>query len=269
MTDDKKMDPACIERDAIAVERPAQGVAVLTIRSAPLGVLRMSVKRAIRESLTALEADQSVRAVIVTGTGRAFSVGSDIRDFEPDPGWQLAAEREENALNDQIEGARFAVISAVNGHCHGGGLVLAMACDLRVASRSACVSLPEVKVGAFASGSGTQRIVQFLGKGRTLDLLLTGRVLAAEQALAIGLVDRVFEDDQFTENALVLAKEIAALPPGAVEASKRCVNQGLRHGWAHGIRLEADYAASLGVSEDAIEGQRAFREKRPPRFTGR
>jgi len=265
---DRQTETPFIERDAIVVERPAKGVGLLRIASQPLGVLRMSVKRAMSERLAALEADPGMRVVIITGSGRAFSVGSDIRDFERDAGWLLAAEHEEQSLNDQIERARFAVIAACNGHCHGGGLVLALACDLRIAARSVAFSLPEVKVGAFASGSGTQRIAQFLGKGRMLDMLLTGRTLSAEEALALGVVDRVAADDELLNNAMALAMEIASLPSGAIEASKRCVNEGLRHGWAHGMRLEAEYAVSLGLSEDAAEGQRAFLEKRAPRFTG-
>lgn len=265
---DRQSETPSIERDAVIVERPAKGVRLLRIASQPLGVLRIAVKRAMRERLGEFDADPSVRAVIITGSGRAFSVGSDIRDFESDAGWLLAAEHEEQSLNDQIERARFAVIAACNGHCHGGGLVLALACDLRIAAQSVVFSLPEVKVGAFASGSGTQRLAQFLGKGRTLDMLLTGRVLGAEEALALGLIDRLAPDDELLAAATALASEIAALPAGAIEASKRCVNEGLRHGWAHGMRLEAEYAVSLGLSEDAAEGQRAFLEKRLPRFAG-
>jgi len=120
---DRQTETPFIERDAIVVERPAKGVGLLRIASQPLGVLRMSVKRAMSERLAALEADPGMRVVIITGSGRAFSVGSDIRDFERDAGWLLAAEHEEQSLNDQIERARFAVIAACNGHCHGGGLV--------------------------------------------------------------------------------------------------------------------------------------------------
>ncbi|MET4808145.1 enoyl-CoA hydratase/isomerase family protein [Limibacillus sp. MBR-115] len=255
-----------IERDAILQERSVAGVAILRIASKPLGVLRISVKKALRERLAALETDPAIRVVILTGNGNAFSVGSDIRDFEADEGWLLAAEDEEKKLNEQIEMSRLAVIAACNGHCHGGGLVLAMACDLRIAADSAVFSLPEIKVGAFASAGGTQRVCQFLGKGRAMDMLLTGRALSGSEALEIGLIDRIAPEGELIDAATELAKQIASLPTEAIEASKRCVNEGLRYGWAQGIELETKYAVSLGLSEGAAEGQKAFLEKRAPRF---
>jgi enoyl-CoA hydratase/carnithine racemase len=261
-------DPA-IERSAVRVTRPREGVALVTIAAEPLGVLRVAVKRALRAVLTELEADRAVRAVVLTGTGKAFSVGSDIKEFAHDSGWLLRAEFEENGLNDQIEAARFPVIAALNGHALGGGCVLALACDLRLAAASAKLGVPEVRVGAFASGSGTQRLARLVGRGRALYLLLTGRTISAAEALSLGLVEQVVDDGVLQERALDIASDIAAQAPAAVEASKRCVNEGLRHGWAHGMELEARLVVSVGLTDDAAEGQRAFLEKRPPRFTGR
>jgi len=257
-----------IEAGAIKISRPRPGVALLTIASEPLGVLRLAVKRAMRQALTMLEADAAVRCVVLAGSGKAFSVGSDIKEFKRDGDWLLEAEREENALNDQIEAARFPVIAACNGYALGGGAVLALACDIRIAAASAKFGLPEVHVGAFASGSGTQRLVHLLGRGRALYLLLTGRILSAEEAKAFRLVEEVIADETLIERALELATAIAALPPSAVAASKRCVNMGVRYGWDAGIALESTLAVEVGLSDDAAEGQRAFIEKRPPRFSG-
>ena len=256
------------EPGAIKVSRPRPGVALLTIASEPLGVLRLAVKRAMRHTLATLEGDATVRCVVVAGTGRAFSVGSDIKEFKLDGGWLLEAEREENALNDQIEAARFPVIAACNGYTLGGGAVLALACDIRIAAASAKFGLPEVHVGAFASGSGTQRLARLVGRGRALYLLLTGRILSAEDARAFGLVEEVIADEELIERALELSTAIAAMPASAVAASKRCVNMGLRYGWDAGIALESRLAVEVGLSDDAAEGRRAFIEKRPPRFSG-
>ncbi|HMN87397.1 MAG TPA: enoyl-CoA hydratase-related protein, partial [Bauldia sp.] len=123
------------------------------------------------------------------------------------------------------------------------------------------------KVGAFASGSGTQRLARLIGRGRALLLLMTGRLIDADEAFRLGIVEEVADGDA-VEAALSLAAEIAAMPPAAVAASKRCVNGGLRDGHAAGMALEAEHVVSLGLSADAAEGQRAFIEKRAPRFTG-
>src|SRR5690606_17200772 len=136
--------------------------------AAPLGVLRVAVKHAMLEALEQAEQDDDIRAVVITGNARAFSVGSDVRDFEQSAAWLERAEAAENTLNDYIERMRLPVIAAINGHALGGGLVLALACDIRVAARSAMLGVPEVKVGAFASGSGTQRLPGLIGRGRAL-----------------------------------------------------------------------------------------------------
>ncbi len=180
-----KMNPENIpseETSAIQVSRSREGVAVITIVSEPLGVLRHSVKRALMRAFAELEQDASVRCAVLTGMGKAFSVGSDIRDFSQEVGWLLENDYWESGLNLLIEDARFPVIAACNGHTLGGGAVLALACDFRVAASSAKFGFPEVKVGAFASGSGTQRLPRLVGRGRALELLLTGRVITAEEA---------------------------------------------------------------------------------------
>src|SRR3989339_168235 len=177
------------EADAVRVTRPRAGVALVSIVSAPLGVLRHAVKRALWSALRGLEANPEVRCMVLTGTGKAFSVGSDIRDFSQDVGWLLENDYWEAGLNQAIEDARFPVLAACNGHTLGGGAVLALACDIRVAAASAKFGFPEVKVGAFASGSGTQRLPRLVGRGRALDLLLSGRVIDANEALRIGMVE--------------------------------------------------------------------------------
>lgn len=256
-----------LESDAIQLEHPRPGVALLTIVSAPLGVLRFGVKRALQAALKRLESDHRVRCVVLTGTGKAFSVGSDIKSFKQDTGWILENEYVEAGLNAAIEALSLPIIAACNGYTLGGGAVLALACDIRVAGDTAQFGFPEVKVGAFASGSGTQRLAQLVGRGRALDLLLTGRTITAQEALSFRMVEYVVPDDELLKHALDLAEQIAANAAPAVAATKRCVNTGLREGFETGLTLERQLRVETGAGPDAIEGRAAFLEKRPPRFT--
>ncbi len=254
------------EEDSIRVKRPGDGVVILTISSEPLGVLRHAVKRTLVRIIQELDQDPSVRCVLLTGMGKAFSVGSDIRDFSQEPGWLLENDYWEAGLNQALEEARFPIIAVCNGHTLGGGAVLALACDFRMGSATARFGFPEVKVGAFASGSGTQRLPRLVGRGRALELLLTGRVISAAEALQIGLVEFVYPDEILQEKALDLATLIASYPGGATEATKLCVNTGLREGWQTGLALESDLRVKTGRGLDAIEGREAFLEKRDPKF---
>lgn len=254
------------EEDAIRVTRPRAGVALVSIVSAPLGVLRHAVKRALWSALRRLETDPGVRCLVLTGAGKAFSVGSDINDFSQDVGWLLENDYWEAGLNQAVEDARFPVIAACNGYTLGGGAVLALACDIRVAAASAKFGFPEVKVGAFASGSGTQRLPRLVGRGRALDLLLTGRVIDAAEALSYGLVEYVFPDGELIEKTLDMAEVIASFPGSVTSAAKRCVNVGLREGIRSGLALEQDLRIRTGRGADASEGRQAFLEKRPARF---
>jgi enoyl-CoA hydratase/carnithine racemase len=262
-TDD---DHGKVETEAIEVTRPREGVVQITIASQPLGVLRFGVKRALQARLAEPELDPGVRCIVLTGVERAFSVGSDIRDFSLEVGWLLENEYVEASLNAAIEASRLPVIAAINGFALGGGAVLALACDIRLAAQSAAFGFPEVKVGAFASGSGTQRLPRLVGRGRALDLLLTGRTIDASEALQIGLVEYVVPDEELLDRALDLAAEIAAHPGPAVAATKRCVNVGLRDGFEAGLAQERKLRVETGAGPDAIEGRNAFLEKRKPRF---
>lgn len=254
------------ETAAIQITRPHEGVAVITICSEPLGVLRHAVKRALMSVLQQLDADPTVRCAVLTGVGKAFSVGSDIRDFSQEVGWLLENDYWEAALNQQLEDCRFPVIAACNGHSLGGGAVLALACDIRVAAASARFGFPEVKVGAFASGSGTQRLPRLVGRGRALDLLLTGRVITADEALQYGLIEHIYPDDAMLEKATELAARIASYSGPVIAATKLCVNRGLKDGWQSGLALESDLRVKTGRGMDAREGRSAFLEKREPKF---
>jgi len=254
------------ETQAIEITSPDEAVALITIKSEPLGVLRHAVKRALMRAITELENNPRIRCVLLTGRGKAFSVGSDIRDFSPDPGWLLENDYWESSLNQCIEDARFPVIAVCNGAALGGGAVLALACDFRIAADCAIFGFPEVKVGAFASGSGTQRLPRLLGRGRAMELLLTGRTITAQEALAIGLVEYIFPKEDLQNEALKIARTIASYSASSTRATKQSINHGLRAGWQAGLALESDLRVKTGGNADALEGRNAFLEKRPPKF---
>lgn len=255
-----------LEYSAIQVERVSESIALVKISSEPLGVLRFGVKRSLQAALEDLEADPKIRCVVLTGVDRAFSVGSDIRDFRQEVGWLLENEYVESGLNSSIEMSRLPVIAACNGYTLGGGAVLALACDIRIAAESAQFGFPEVKVGAFASGSGTQRLPHLVGRGRAMELLITGRTIDAREALSCGLVEFIVPDNELLEKALEVAGQIAANSPSAVAATKRCVTVGLRDGFEAGLALERELRVETGSGPDAVEGKAAFLEKREPRF---
>jgi enoyl-CoA hydratase/carnithine racemase len=255
-----------VEADSVGVTRVADGVVVVRIQSEPLGVLRQGVKRALRAALAELETDRGVRAIVLTGRGRAFSVGSDVREFQQDATWQRSAAEMDQGLSFDIEASRLPVIAACNGLTLGGGNELALACDIRLAAVSARFGFPEVKVAAFASAGGTQRLPQIVGAGRAMELLLTGRMFDAAEAERIGMVQEVVADDQLEARAVALGAEIASFPPLAVEATKRSAITGLQRGRQAGTEVENEMTVELGQTADAAEGQAAFIEKRPPRF---
>ena len=261
----KPSEPA-EETGAIQVTKPIDGVALTTIVSEPLGVLRHSIKRALMRVISELETDDAVRCAVLTGVGKAFSVGSDINDFSQEVGWLLENDYWESELNQMLEDARFPIIAACNGHALGGGAVLALACDFRIASESAKFGFPEVKVGAFASGSGTQRLPRLVGRGRALELLLTGRIINAQEALEYGLVEFVFPDTTFMQETMKIAATIASYSGPVTAATKKCVNVGLIEGINKGLAAESDLRVKTGRGADAIEGRAAFLEKRPPKF---
>ena len=217
-----------------------------------------------------LMADSAVGGIIITGAGKAFVAGADIAqmaDQGPIDG-RARALRGQGAFR-KFESGTKPVIAAVNGFALGGGCELAMACHLRVASTRARFGQPEVKLGICPGFGGTQRLPRLVGKGIALDLLLTGRMVAADEALRIGLVNRVVEPDQLMPTAREMMAGILAMGPLAVAACIEAVHQGLEMTLTDGLSLEANYFGLLSATADQKEGMRAFLDKRPAAFTGR
>ncbi|OQY67149.1 MAG: hypothetical protein B6D46_08000 [Polyangiaceae bacterium UTPRO1] len=262
---------------SIGFERDG-AVAILTIdRPEVHNALDFATSDALAAAWLRFRDDDTLRAAILTGAGeRAFCAGADLRgvgDF-----YRKLTASERLRRSEQMPGlggitrnlaVDKPIVAAVNGHCLAGGLELALACHLRVAAESATIALPEVKLGIIPGAGGTQRLPRLVPLERALDLILTGRRIDAREAERMGLVSRVVPLAWLGDEALAVARAIAANAPLAVRAAKAAVWCGLDQTLAEGLRLEQLLAEPVRQSEDAQEGPRAFLEKRPPEWKGR
>jgi enoyl-CoA hydratase len=215
--------------------------------------------------------DPKQRAVIVTGGEEFFCAGADIGEIKEATTAEATYRhaREFQLLFDKIEALPQPVIAAVAGYALGGGCELALACDFRIASEGAKFGLPEIKIGAFPGGGGTQRLPRLIGPSRAKEMILTGDPISAEEALAFGLVMKVVPKDKLLEEARSFASKLAALPRLALEATKMLINRGMEVDLASGLEMEARCFGNLAASHDLREGVQAFLEKRQPAFRGR
>lgn len=253
----------------IAFEAP---VAVVSLnRPEVLNALNAQMFTDLDAAFTLLEADPSIRVILLTGTGsKAFAAGADINELA----LTNAATGEELALRGQgvfthIETCGKPVIACINGFALGGGCELAMACTLRIAAESARLGQPEVKLGLLPGYGGTQRLPRLVGPSAALRLLLTGAMIAAEEAFRIGLVDLVVADDDLLQVARAMATQMSDLAPRALAACMEAVRNGAALPLAQALALEAHLFGDLSESEDKKEGVDAFLNKRKPRFIGR
>jgi E-phenylitaconyl-CoA hydratase len=261
----------------IRLEREG-AVAILTIdRPEVRNALDFKTSDELVEAWRSFRDDDDLRAAILTGAGdRAFCAGADLRGVAEFYRNLTSAERLRRAEQQPGLGGITRnlavdkpVVAAINGHCLAGGLEIALACDLRIASENATFGLPEVTRGILPGAGGTQRLPRLVGPERALDLILTGRRIDAREAERMGLVGRVVPFDRLRDEALALASQIAENAPLAVRAAKAAVWRGLDLPLAEGLRLEQLLAEPVRQSEDAQEGPRAFLEKRKPVFKGR
>ncbi len=230
------------------------------------GRLRAELESALAE----IGGDPSQRVVVVTGGEDFFCAGADIGEIlEATTGEATYRHaREFQLLFDRIEALPQPVVAAVAGFALGGGCELALACDFRIATEGTKFGLPEIKIGAFPGGGGTQRLPRLIGAAKAKQLILTGDPIIAEEALALGLVMKVVPKGKLLEEARGFAAKLAALPRLALEASKMLINRGLEVDLAAGLELEARCFGNLATSSDLREGTAAFLEKRKPNFTG-
>ena len=257
--------------DNLLVQREA-GVAVLTVqRPQRLNALDARTLDELRQAALDFQQDDSIRCVIVTGAGdRAFVAGADIAELAKDTsdGARGRALRGQQTF-DLIEQLGKPVIAAVNGFALGGGCELAMACTLRLASADARFGQPEINLGLIPGFGGTQRLARLVGKTKAMEMILTGTPIGAEEALAIGLVNRVVPAAELMSEARTLAEELAAKPPVALRYALEAVNRGLEMPFNEACRLEAALFGLVTTTEDMKEGTAAFLEKRKPGFRGR
>jgi enoyl-CoA hydratase len=236
-----------------------------------MNALDVATLSELGDRLAELRTDDDVRVIVLTGAGeKAFAAGADIKYMSA---LSVEAAKEWGGLGHQVgqllETAPKASIAAINGFALGGGCELALACDLRYAASTAKLGQPEVNLGIFPGWGGTQRLARVCGLGVAKDLILTGRVADADEALRIGLVNGVFEPGELMENTLEVARTIASKGPLAISAAKVAINHALQGDHVQNLEAEADAFGELFSSEDAHEGMTAFTEKRNPRFTGR
>jgi enoyl-CoA hydratase/carnithine racemase len=248
------------------------GVAWVTLnRAAAMNAINEAVRTGLPACLERAEADPEIRAIVLGGNGpRAFCVGADVKEFAPVTALgDYRGPRLHGHWIAAFERLRKPVIAAVHGFCMGGGLEIAMACDIRIAADDAVFALPELAHGFIPGAGGTQRLARLVGAGRAMDMILSGERIDAEEARRIGLVTRVTTPDRLGEAAGKLAGQIAARAPLAVMAAKEALLRGADMELRAGMRLELDLLSMLMGSEDRAEAIAAFREKRPPAFKGR
>jgi enoyl-CoA hydratase len=250
-------------------------VAVVTIDHPPVNALSAPLLEELEAEVERLDADDSVRAVVLKGAGeRAFVAGADISEFPSLR--QAAAEAHESGsargiqkLGAHMDAADTPFVAAIHGFCLGGGLELAMCCDIRVACEDAQLGQPEIKLGLIPGGGGTQRLPRLVGFGRALLLNLTGDFIDARTAYEWGLVEKVVPQEELLDTALGIARSIAARSPVSVAVLRELARTTRDLPLEEGLRREADgFRRCLG-SEDGAEGVAAFLEKREPQFTGR
>jgi enoyl-CoA hydratase len=248
------------------------GVATLTIhRPDKLNVLDARTIGELGEAVRWMAGEAEVRGAVLTGSGsRAFVAGADIAELaEMGPVRGVEVSRLGQRVFREIELSRKPVIAAVNGFALGGGCELALACHLRVASENARFGLPEVKLGIIPGYGGTVRLPRIVGKGRALEMILTGEMIAAEEAFRIGLANRVVPQDQLLDTARALLATILANGPLALGAAIESATRGLEMDLDDALALEANLFGLLSATADMREGMRAFLEKRAAEFDGR
>ncbi len=246
-------------------------IALVTIDNPPMNALSSALLEELEAELDALDADDDVRAIVIRGAGeRAFVAGADIKEFPAlREGSSGGPARGLHRLGHRMDAARTPFVAAIRGFCLGGGLELAMCCDVRVCADDARLGQPEIKLGLIPGGGGTQRLPRLVGLGRAQLLNLTGEFVDAETAYVWGLVEKVVPADELDSAALEVAGQIAAQSPHAVGVLRELARTTRDLSLEEGLRREADAFERCLRSEDGGEGVAAFIEKRAPTFIGR
>jgi enoyl-CoA hydratase len=252
-------------------ERRPDGVVLLTLNRPPMNALSGALLGAIADVARRLGGDPDLKAVVVTGSAKAFAAGADVKEFEANA---RAARRIANGFRDTADALGAIprpVIAAIRGYALGGGLELAMACDYRVAGETARLGQPEILLGIIPGGGGTQRLARLVGPARAKELIWSGRQVRADEALSLRLVDEVVADDEVVQHALALAGRLATGAVVAMGLAKRAIDAGADRPLAQALDLEAAAFADSFETADAATGIESFLERGPgkARFSGR
>lgn len=257
----------CAAPPLVKLSTPAPGVALLTLnRPSALNALNDPLAEAILANLKQCEADKSIGAIILTGEGKAFVAGADIRMMQP-LDYSKVYKNDLFAALSRVPEIRKPLIAAVNGFCLGGGCELAMMCDIIYASEKAVFGQPEIKLGTIPGLGGTQRLTRLIGKSRAMEWCLTGDQYSAEEAYRAGLVARVFKPEELITKAVEQAAKIAAMSQITAMIAKEAVNRSLETTLETGMAFEKRCFQSTFATADRKEGMTAFVEKRKPNFT--
>lgn len=249
-----------------------EGIAVMTVNNPPVNALSAPVLKDIEEAVKQALADDSVRVVVFTGAGdKAFIAGADIKEFTDLKEAEKATDflSYGQGLTTLIEESDKPFIAAINGFCLGGGMEYALACHIRLADETAQIGLPEIKLGIIPGYGGTQRTPRLIGKGRALELILSGNFISGKQAAEYGVVNRAVPQGTVVEEATKLAKAIATKSRMNIKAAMKAVSEGIEMPLKKGLALEGKLFGKLCETEDKIEGVAAFIEKRNPDFKDR
>jgi len=260
-----------LKLENVLYEKKGSIAHVTVNRPKVLNALNTATWTDLQTAFERAQADTSVRGVILTGAGdKAFIAGADISELAHLGAYEAEqSSRLGQSVLDLIENLCKPVIAAINGFALGGGCETAMACTMRIAAEHARFGQPEVKLGLLPGGGGTQRLPRLVGKGRALQLILTGETISAQDAYRMGLVNEVVAVDSLMDRAEAILKQVADNAPIAVKFSLDAVNKGLETSQGAGLALEAAYFGVCAASEDKKEGTSAFLEKRVPQFQGR
>lgn len=258
-----------MEYNTIVVQREGSIGIIILNRPEALNALNSQMVKELILALDSLNQDEGVRCVIITGSERAFSAGADIKEMVNMNSVQMAMTEHFFPLWDKVGRYPKPIVAAVSGFVLGGGLELAMSCDIIIASETAVFGQPEIDIGVMPGGGGTQRLTRAIGKYKAMEMILTGKRINAEDAYKFGLVNAVVPKELFIEEAKKIAKKIAEKSPVAVKLAKAAVNKALEVGLTQGLDFERELFYLLFSSEDKEEGMKAFIEKRKPDFRGR
>jgi enoyl-CoA hydratase/carnithine racemase len=255
----------------VLVESRPDGVTLVRLNRPPLNPLSTTLLGELADIATTLTKDPSVKAVVVTGSEKAFAAGADVSEFASLPNAAAVVNTGIRAGFDTLAAIPRPVIAAINGFALGGGLELALACDLRVAADSARLGFPEIQLGIFPGGGGTQRATRLIGPAKTKELIWSGRHVRAEEALALGLVDRVVPAAEVLDAALAWAGSFASGAVVAMGIAKRVVDAGCDGPLAAGLDLEGEGFVEVFDTDDARVGVRSFLDDGPGKatFSGR